>query len=185
MSARQLLLFFYLFSSSHKKREGRLVSFMEQHTTARKKKSYICSFPTNNALLINFLLSSDAEIFVTNHRLSTHVGAQTCENVHATCTCSDWASIFACHQLVVGFPTSNFWICTKKLSHWNKLCWNKLTCQAQQRLSGVITTTRTTARTRKKSHSLTPAIPPMRKSSFFLFFNACTHLFLAWYHKVF
>ncbi len=32
--------------------------------------------PTNNALLINFLLSSDAEIFVSKHRLSIQIGAK-------------------------------------------------------------------------------------------------------------
>ncbi len=53
-------------------------------------KSY---YPTNKALLIDFLLSSDAEIFVTKHRLSIQIGAQTCKNVYAMCACSDWASI--------------------------------------------------------------------------------------------
>ncbi len=43
----------------------------------RKKKN-----PTNNALLINFLLSSDAEIFVTEHRLSMQI---RCQNVQKTC----------------------------------------------------------------------------------------------------
>ncbi len=35
--------------------------------------------PTNNALLINFLLSSDAEIFVDKHRLSMQIGAESWE----------------------------------------------------------------------------------------------------------
>ena len=34
--------------------------------------------PTINALLTNFLLSSDAEIFVPKHRPSMRIGAQTC-----------------------------------------------------------------------------------------------------------
>ncbi len=40
-------------------------------------------FPTNKALLINLRLSSDAEIFAIDHRLSTQVGAP---NVQNTCT---------------------------------------------------------------------------------------------------
>ncbi len=32
--------------------------------------------PTNNALLINFLLSSDEEIFVNKHRLGMQIGAK-------------------------------------------------------------------------------------------------------------
>ena len=39
--------------------------------------------PTNNALSINFLLSSDAEIFVTNHRLGIQVGTKTCKKTCA------------------------------------------------------------------------------------------------------
>ncbi len=38
-----------------------------------------CSIPTNNALLINFRLSSDAEIFANNHRLSITSRCQTCK----------------------------------------------------------------------------------------------------------
>ena len=57
--------------------------------------------PTNNALLINFLLSSDAEIFVTKHRLSIQIGAKHAKNVHATCTCSVGASIL--HATVAGW----------------------------------------------------------------------------------
>ena len=46
----------------------------------------------NSALLINFLLSSDAEIFVNNAptehtKLARNV--QKKKTVHATCTCSD------------------------------------------------------------------------------------------------
>ena len=39
------------------------------------------SNPTNNALLINFFPSSDAEIFVDKHRLSMPIGTQTCKNM--------------------------------------------------------------------------------------------------------
>ncbi len=45
--------------------------------------------PTNNALVLNFLLSSEAEIFVDERRPSTQVGAKTCKDVYAMCTCSD------------------------------------------------------------------------------------------------
>ncbi len=38
--------------------------------------------PTNKTLLINFLLSSDAEIFVNKHRLSIRIGVERAE----TCT---------------------------------------------------------------------------------------------------
>ncbi len=57
--------------------------------------------PTSNTLLINFRLSSDAEIFVNEHRLSRQVGAKTCKNMYATCTCSDGASIL--HATVAGW----------------------------------------------------------------------------------
>ncbi len=55
----------------------------------RKKEIYFSPVPTNNALLINFLPSSDAEILFNNHRPSIRVGAKTCKNVYVTCTCSD------------------------------------------------------------------------------------------------
>ncbi len=38
--------------------------------------SPLCAYPTNSALLVNFRLSSDAEIFVNKHRLSMQVGAE-------------------------------------------------------------------------------------------------------------
>ena len=40
-------------------------------------------YPTNNATLINFPLSSDAEIFVNNRRLSMQIGAKRAKNVYA------------------------------------------------------------------------------------------------------
>ncbi len=49
--------------------------------------------PTNNSLLTNFWLSSDAEIFVINRRPSMQVGAELAKNARATCAYSDWASI--------------------------------------------------------------------------------------------
>ncbi len=52
------------------------------------------SYPTNNALLISFRLSSDTEILFNNHRLSKQVGTKSAKkNVYETCTCSDWAFI--------------------------------------------------------------------------------------------
>ncbi len=49
--------------------------------------------PTNNALLINFRLSSDAQIFVAKRQLSIQIGAKTCKNMCATRTYSDRAPI--------------------------------------------------------------------------------------------
>ena len=73
--------------------------------TVEKIKSYKESHfadPTNNALLINFLLSSDAEIFVNEHQLSIQNRRRTSKNVYATCTtCSDRAFILQ-PPLVVG-----------------------------------------------------------------------------------
>ena len=45
--------------------------------------------PTNNAISINFRLSSDAEIFVNKHRPSMQIGAEKCKNVYAASTYSD------------------------------------------------------------------------------------------------
>ena len=45
--------------------------------------------PTGSALLINFLLSSDAGIFAAKHRLGMQVGAKMREDERATRTCSD------------------------------------------------------------------------------------------------
>ncbi len=72
----------------------------------RKKKLNLRPVPTDDALLINFLLGSDAEIFVNKHRLSMRIGAQTCKNVHAMCAYSDWASIFARHHWWLGAGTN-------------------------------------------------------------------------------
>ena len=57
--------------------------------------------PTNNALLINFLNELRCRSFVIKHRLSIQIGAQTCENLRATCACSDWASIL--HTTIGGW----------------------------------------------------------------------------------
>ena len=72
-------------------------------------------YPTNSALLINFRPSSDAEIFVNEHRLSMRIGAKTCKNVRATCMYSDRASIL--HTTGGGWArSSNF------LHYSNKSC---------------------------------------------------------------
>ena len=47
---------------------------MLQWNSCRVRIGRAC--PTNNALLINFRLGSDAEIFVYNHRLSMQTGAK-------------------------------------------------------------------------------------------------------------
>ncbi len=60
------------------------------------------SSPTNNAALINFRLISDAEIFVTKHRLSMQNCRQTCKDVYAMLTRSNRASIFAYHRWWLG-----------------------------------------------------------------------------------
>ena len=61
------------------------------------------TIPTNNALLINFLLSSDAEVLFNKLRPSIRVGTQTCKkNVCAARACSDRASILHMPPLVVG-----------------------------------------------------------------------------------
>ncbi len=49
--------------------------------------------PTNSALLINFLLSSDAEILSLSTDWALQSGGKTCKNVYTTCTYSDWDSI--------------------------------------------------------------------------------------------
>ncbi len=59
--------------------------------------------PTDNAALVDFLLSSDADVFVVAHRLSVRVGrAKTCKGVCAACACSNRASIFACRRCWLG-----------------------------------------------------------------------------------
>ena len=45
--------------------------------------------PTTNALLINFLLSSDAENLFNKHRLSMQIGAKRAKDVHAMSMYSD------------------------------------------------------------------------------------------------
>ncbi len=62
-------------------------------------RTVLSAFPTNNALLTNFRPSSDAEIFVKNHRLSIKIGGQTCKNVYAL------SFHFACHHWWLGSPS--------------------------------------------------------------------------------
>ncbi len=64
----------------------------------QEKKKRLPTHPTNSTLLIDFLLSSDAEIFVAKLRLSIHVGRRNVQRLACdACACSDRASIFACH----------------------------------------------------------------------------------------
>ena len=72
----------------------------------QERKAFL-AFPTSNALLIDFLLSCDAEIFVKNHWLSMQLGAKLAKNVYATCTCSDWASISSCRRCWLGCNSRN------------------------------------------------------------------------------
>ncbi len=64
------------------------------------------SNPTNDAALINCWLSSDAESFVTKHRLSTQISSQM--RKHVCATYSNWVSIL--HTTIGGweaYPTPN------------------------------------------------------------------------------
>ena len=75
------------------------------------------SDPTNNALLIDFLLSSDAENLVAKHRRSMQKRRGTCKKTCAqTCPCSDWASIL--HSTVGG------WVGRVCVCVWRRL-WSK------------------------------------------------------------
>ncbi len=60
------------------------------------------AYPTNNAPLTNFLLSSDAEIFVDKHRPSMQIGDKRGKNVRATCTHFRLSFHFACHRCWLG-----------------------------------------------------------------------------------
>ena len=59
--------------------------------------------PTNKALLINFLLSSDAEIFVDKRRLSMQIDAKACKNVACNVCVFRLSSRLACHRCWLGF----------------------------------------------------------------------------------
>ena len=64
------------------------------HNIVKKKYLFLSAVwrwlcPTNNALLISFWLSSDAEMLLT----STDWGYKSAPNVHAMCVDSNWASI--------------------------------------------------------------------------------------------
>ena len=60
-------------------------------------------FPTNNALLINFRLSSNADIIVTKHRLGMLIGAQTCEKCAFNIVRIPTELPFCMPPLVVGY----------------------------------------------------------------------------------
>ena len=66
--------------------------------------SPISTHPTNNTLLIVFRLSSDAVIFVNEHRLGIQIGAKTCKNKCAMCTRCNRASIL--HATVAGWASA-------------------------------------------------------------------------------
>ena len=69
----------------------------------RERKTEQRTFPTNNALLISFLLSSDAEIFINNHRLNMQIGAKRAKKNHV---CNVYMFrlnfLFACHRCWLG-----------------------------------------------------------------------------------
>ena len=75
--------------------------------------------PTNNALSINFRLSSDAEILLISTDWACKIGAKRAKNMYALCTYSNWASIFAYHLRWLGgkktnwlsFVPSFLWLC--------------------------------------------------------------------------
>ncbi len=86
------------FSSHEREREGggeNPAHFASKHEE-RREREY---FPTNNALLINFRLSSDAEILLISTDWAYKIGAK-----RATCTFSNWASIL--HTTVSGWALS-------------------------------------------------------------------------------
>ncbi len=60
--------------------------------------------PTGNALLINFLLSSDADVLISNRRPSMQIGAQTCKNACAMCITFRVIFHFACQHWWLGMP---------------------------------------------------------------------------------
>ena len=67
--------------------------------------------PTSDALLSDFLPSSDAEIFVDAHRPSTQVGSKKrAQKKPVRATCSDWASTF-CMLTVAGWAHAAFPAC--------------------------------------------------------------------------
>ncbi len=86
----------------------RQVCFLPLSTTVWKRRGRGCTAghhfvsPTSNALLINFLLSSDSEILLTSTDWPFESAPKRADNVCATCTRSDWASIFACHPWWLG-----------------------------------------------------------------------------------
>ncbi len=77
---------------------------------AHSRMSYIVVLqhphPTNNAALINFPLSSDAEIFCWLAPAEHTNWCQTCRNVYAMCIDSNWASIFAYRRWWLGTKIS-------------------------------------------------------------------------------
>ncbi len=77
--------------------------------------------PTNNALLVRFRLSSDAEIFVANRRLSRQVGAKRAK----TCACNVyvfWLSFHFCMPPLVVGQSQKKKKTVKNLSWWWR--WN-------------------------------------------------------------
>ena len=61
-----------------------------------------CVYPTNNALLVNFRLSSDAENFVNKHRLSIQVGVKRAK-MCLQCKHAPTELPFCTPPLVVGY----------------------------------------------------------------------------------
>ena len=55
---------------------GPLLKNEEVGTVVQSAFNIYCMYPTNNALLINFRLSFDAEILLIKHRLSIQIGAK-------------------------------------------------------------------------------------------------------------
>ncbi len=85
----------------------------------------VCTAQPTTTHLLNFLLSSDAEILLNDHRLSMQVDAEGANNVQATCTCSDRASIFACHRCWLGSATLASSPLPVPVQSWiKKISWN-------------------------------------------------------------
>ncbi len=60
------------------------------------------TYPTNNALLLNFLLSSDAEIFVSKHRLSIYKSAPSVQTRVRNVYVFQLSFLFAYHRWWLG-----------------------------------------------------------------------------------
>ena len=76
--------------------------------TLRSVGQSVCFCPTNNALPIEFLLSSDAENFVTKHRLSIQIGAKCAKKRVCNMYMFRLSFHFAYHRCCLGWAGPGF-----------------------------------------------------------------------------